>query len=69
MAQVNLREVNSSFDDSNSDDPSVNHEVQLVFSINRGNNLSQDFNLIVSGIDFNWDKSEGVLLINSSNTL
>lgn len=64
---INLSEVNSSFDDINSDIPFVTHEVQLVFSTNRGNNQTQDFNLIVSSIDFHWDKSEGVLLINSSN--
>lgn len=62
---VNLGEVNSSFDDINSDVPFVSHEVRLVFSTNRG----QEFNLIVSSLDFNWDKSDGVLLVNSSNTL
>ncbi|MEB2785366.1 hypothetical protein [Algoriphagus persicinus] len=66
---VNLGEVNSAFDDINSDIPFLSHEVPLVFSTNRGNNQPKDFNLIVSSIDFNWDKSEGVLLINSSNTL
>lgn len=63
---VNLGEVNSSFDDINSDIPFLSHEVQLVFSSNRG---SKDFNLILTSLDFNWDKSEGVLLFNSSNTL
>lgn len=65
---VNLGEVNSSFDDINSDIPYVSHEVQLVFSTNRGNTQTQDFNLIVSSIDFNWDKSDGILSVNSSNT-
>jgi hypothetical protein len=66
---VNLGELNSSFDDINSDIPFVNHEVQLVFSTNRGNNQSLDFNLVVSSIDFNWDRSDGILLVNSSNKL
>ncbi|MFN3759542.1 MAG: TolB family protein [Algoriphagus aquaeductus] len=66
---VNLGEVNSPFDDINSDIPFLSHKVPLVFSTNRGNNQPKDFNLIVSSFDFNWDKSEGVLLINSSNTL
>ncbi|MFL0685652.1 MAG: hypothetical protein ACJLTB_21015 [Algoriphagus aquaeductus] len=66
---VNLGELNSSFDDINSDIPFVNHEVQLVFSTNRGNDQTLDFNLIVSSVDFNWDKSDGILLVNSSNRL
>lgn len=66
---VNLGELNSSFDDINSDIPFVNHEVQLVFSTNRGNDQTLDFNLIVSSVDFNWDKSDGILLVNSSNKL
>jgi hypothetical protein len=61
-----MGEVNSSFDDINSDIPYLSHEVQLVFSSNRG---LKDFNLIFTSLDFNWDIADGVLFINSSNTL
>ena len=65
---VNLREINSPFDDINSDMPFVTHQVSLVFSTNRANSQTRDFNLMTAFIDFNWDKSEGILTVNSSNT-
>lgn len=66
---VNLREINSPYDDINSDIPFINHQVPLVFSTNRSNPQTRDFNLTVRFLDFTWDKSEGVLRVNSSNTL
>ncbi|TDQ17540.1 WD40 repeat protein [Algoriphagus boseongensis] len=66
---VNLREINSPYDDINSDIPFITHQVPLVFSTNRSNAQTRDFNLTVAFIDFNWDKSEGLLTFNSSNTL
>ncbi len=66
---VNLGEINSPYDDINSDIPFISHQVPLVFSTNRANPQTRDFNLTVSFIDFNWDKSEGVLRVYPSNTL
>lgn len=66
---INLREINSPYDDINSDIPFVSHQVPLVFSTNRANSQTRDFNLTVAFLDFNWDKSEGILTVNSSNTL
>lgn len=66
---VNLKEINSPYDDINSDIPFVSHQVPLVFSTNRANPQTRDFNLTVSFIDFNWDKSDGVLSVHTSNTL
>ena len=66
---INLREINSPYDDINSDIPFITHQVPLVFSTNRANFQTRDFNLTVAFLDFNWDKSEGILTVNSSNTL
>lgn len=66
---VNLQLINSVWDDINSDIPFVSHTVQLVFSTNRANSQTKDFNLILSYLEFNWDKSEGILRVNPSNIL
>jgi hypothetical protein len=66
---INLQEINSPYDDINSDIPFITHQVPLVFSTNRANPQTRDFNLTVAFLDFNWDKSEGLLTVNSSNTL
>ncbi|WP_332911681.1 hypothetical protein [Algoriphagus boritolerans] len=66
---VNLQLINSAWDDINSDIPFVSHTVPLVFSTNRANPQTKDFNLILSYVDFNWDKSDGILTVNSSTTL
>lgn len=66
---VNLQLVNSAMDDINSDIPFVSHTIQLVFSTNRGNAQTRDFNLTLSYLDFNWDKSDGILTVNQSNNL
>ncbi len=66
---VNLQLVNSSADDINSDIPSIGHQVKLVFSTNRANFQTRDFNLALYYLDFNWDKSDGILTVNQSNIL
>ncbi len=66
---VNLKLANSPMDDINSDIPFLSHGVQLVFSTNRANAQNRDFNLTQSYLDFNWDKSDGILIVNQSNTL
>lgn len=66
---VNLQLVNSSADDINSDIPSTGHQVKLVFSTNRANFQTRDFNLALYYLDFNWDKSDGILNVNQSNIL
>jgi hypothetical protein len=66
---VNLQLVNSAMDDINSDIPFVSQTVQLVFSTNRANSQTKDFNLIISYLDFYWDKSDGILTVNPTNTL
>lgn len=66
---VNLQLVNSSADDINSDIPSIGHQVKLVFSTNRANFQTRDFNLALFYLDFNWDKSDGILSVKQSNIL
>jgi hypothetical protein len=66
---INLSDVNSPFDDINSDIPFVSHSVYLVFSTNRGNPQTKDFNLALFPVDFTWDKTDGILSVSRSNTL
>lgn len=66
---VNLQEVNSASDDINSDIPYIGHKFKLVFSTNRANAQTRDFNLALFYLDFNWDKSDGILNVNQSNIL
>lgn len=66
---INLSDVNSPFDDINSDIPFVGHSVYLVFSTNRANSQTKDFNLTLFPVDFTWDKTDGILSVSRSNTL
>lgn len=66
---LNLSVVNSSFDDVNSDMPTLNHEFKLVFSSNRIAAQPNHFNLVESDLVFYWDKSEGFLRVDKGNTL
>ncbi|MDI1324218.1 MAG: hypothetical protein PSV36_15815 [Algoriphagus sp.] len=66
---VNLQLVNSTADDINSDIPFIGHQVKLVFSTNRANFQTRDFNLALNYLDFSWDKSDGILTVNKSNIL
>ncbi len=66
---INVKEVNSPYDDINSDIPYIGHNVKLVFSTNRANPQNQDFSLVLSYLDFNWDKSDGFLMISPTNVL
>ncbi|MBN7815019.1 TolB-like translocation protein [Algoriphagus pacificus] len=65
---VNLSVVNSSSDDMNSDIPTINHEVNLIFSSNRIGSQPNHYNLVESSLVFYWDKSEGILSVNKGNT-
>lgn len=63
---VNLEFVNSSFDDTNSDlrVSSIFLNSELVFSTNRPNpNNTNDFNLILFTVGFNWDRKEDFLSV------
>ncbi|WP_192348927.1 PD40 domain-containing protein [Algoriphagus sp. Y33] len=66
---VNLKEANSSLDDINSDIPFISGDVHLVFSTNRANSQTGDFNLTLSYLNFYWDRSEGILTVKPSNIL
>lgn len=66
---VNLSIINSPLDDINSDIPTINHEIKLVFSSNRQGSQPNHFNLVQSNLVFYWDKSEGVLRVDDGNTL
>ncbi|MHA7131061.1 TolB-like translocation protein [Algoriphagus namhaensis] len=66
---TNLSEINSPFDDVNSDMPAITFGFKIVFSSNRINSQPHHFNLVESNLGFYWDKSEGYLGVDQGNSL
>jgi hypothetical protein len=64
---TNLREINSVWDDVNSDSPYTPHFHQLIFSTNRPTANGTSFGLVGYDLNFNWDRKEGFLSLNTKS--